>query len=80
MKKVYVVQTLVEDIDSNSCSVEVFTNLPAAQKFADEEIDNYAEECDGSVVARENLCYQMNSGDTWVTIEIVEKEVHDYEI
>ena len=74
--KVFVAQTLVEDIDSNSCSVELFSTLDGAKKWADEEIDNYAEECNGSVVERADLLYQMNSGDTWVTIEIVEKEIH----
>ena len=76
MKKVYVAQILVEDIHSNTCSVELFSDLDDAKKWADEEIDIYGEECDGSVIERADLLYQMNSGDIWVTIEIVEKEIH----
>jgi len=74
--KIFVAKILVEDIDSNSCSVELFPTLEGAKKFADEEIDNYAEECEGSVIERADLLYQMNSGDTWVTITIEEKELN----
>lgn len=74
--KVFVVKTLVEDIDSNSCSVELFHNLDNAKKFADEEIDSIAEEYNGNVAERADLLYQMNSGDLWVTITIEEKEIN----
>ena len=73
--KVFVVKTLVEDIDSNNCSVELFHNLDNAKKFADEEIDSIAEEYEGNVSERADLFYQMNSGDLWVTITIEEKEI-----
>jgi hypothetical protein len=76
MKKVYVAKILVEDIDSNSCSVELFSELDTAKKWADEEIDVYAEDYNGSVTERADLYYAMKSGDTYVTIEIEEKEIH----
>lgn len=74
--KIYVVQILVEDIDSNSCSVEVFKNLKDAQRYANDEIDSYAMDYDGDVTERSNLYYTMESGDTYVTISIEEKEIN----
>lgn len=74
--KVFVAKTLVEDIDSNSCSVEVFGKLSDAKKFADEEIDSIAEEYNGNVTERADFYYAMNSGDTYVTISIEEKEIN----
>lgn len=74
--KIYVVQILVEDIDSNTCSVEVFKNLKDAQRYANDEIDNYAMDYDGNVIERAFLNYTMESGDTYVTISIEEKEIN----
>lgn len=73
---VYVVKTLVESIDSNSCSVDLFTNEADAIKFADKEIDDYAMDYDdGAVMERSPHHYLMQSGDVYVTIEIEEHEL-----
>ena len=74
--KVFVVKTLVEDIDSNTCNVEVFNTLNDAQKFANDDIDNLAEEFGGNVTERADTYFSAQSGDTYITIEIEEKEIH----
>jgi len=73
--KVFVVKILVEDIDLNSCSVKVFSNFEAASKYANDEIDTYGEEYDGNVTERASHHLTMNSGDTYVTIDIEEQDV-----
>lgn len=75
--KVFVAKTLVESIDSNSCSVNLFTNEADAIKFADKEIDDYAMDYDdGAVMERSPHYYLMQSGDVYVTIEIEEHEIN----
>lgn len=76
--KVYVAKTLVEYVDSNSCSVEVFENLADARKWASKEIDDYAADFTDAEVhkADDYDFYRMSSGDSYVTIEIVETEIH----
>ena len=76
MKKIYIAKVLIEDIDLNSCSVEVFPTLDGARKWADKEIDSYASEYDGSVTERADNYYVMKSGDTYVSIEVEEKEIN----
>ena len=74
--KVYVTKTLVEGIDNNSCSVNLFKTLEEAQKFADEEIDLYAQDYDNGIVTeRSPKYYVMNAGDVYVTIEVEEHEL-----
>lgn len=74
---VYVAQTLIEDIDLNSCSVEVFTDRDAARKWANEEIGVLAMDMDGTVTkgGKDYDYYAAESGDRYVTIEIVERIV-----
>lgn len=73
--KVFVAKTLVESIDLNSCSVEVFDSLEKAQKYSKAEIASYAEEYEGEVIEECPTYFAMQSGDQYVTIEIVEKEI-----
>lgn len=73
--KVFVAQILVEQIDLNSCSSEVFSTVEAARKWADNEIDNLAMEMGVDVVERAADYYAASGGDEYVTISIVEKEV-----
>lgn len=74
--KVYVTKTLVEDVDCNSCSVEVFETLADARKWANEEIHSYADDYPNAEVETADDWYRMTSGDTYVTIEIAETEIH----
>lgn len=74
--KVYVAKTLIEYVDYNSCSVEVFENLADARKWADKEIDGYAADFTDAEVQKVDDWYRMSSGDSYVTIEIVETEIH----
>ena len=77
MKKIYIAKVLVEDIDCNSCSVEVFPTQDDAKTWAKEEIQIYADEYDGDVKPSEDqLHFGMESGDTYVTIDIEEKEIN----
>lgn len=69
---VYVAKTLTEDVNLNSCSVEVFTDRDDANKWADEEIDCLAMDMGGAVTERGKDYYAAESGDCYVTIEIVE--------
>ena len=73
--KVFVAKILVEDIDYNSCSVHLFKTLEEAQRFADGEIDDYAQDYDGNVTERASHYYEMAAGDTYVTIKIEEHEL-----
>lgn len=74
--KVYVAKTLVEYVDCNSCSVKVFENLADARKWASKEIDDYAADFRDAEVHKADDYYRMSSGDSYVTIEIVETEIH----
>lgn len=75
--KVYVAKTLVEYVDCNSCSVEVFENLADARKWANKKINDYAADfIDTAEVHKADDWYRMSSGDSYVTIEIVETEIH----
>lgn len=74
--KVYVAKTLVEYVDCNSCSVEVFENLADARKWASKEIDDYAADFIDAEVHKADDYYSMSSGDSYVTIEIAETEIH----
>ena len=60
----------------NSCSVEVFENLADARKWASKEIDGYAADFTDAEVQKVDDWYRMSSGDSYVTIEIVETEIH----
>lgn len=70
--KLYVAKTLVEGIDSNSCSVQIFKDFESASKWADEEIDLYGQDYNGNVTERSPKYYAMNAGDVYVTIEVEE--------
>jgi len=75
--KVFVVKILVEDIDCNSCSVEVFPTQDEAKTWAKEEIQTYADEYKGEVKPSvDKLHFFMESGDTYVTIDVEEKELN----
>lgn len=74
--KVYVAKTLVEYVDCNSCSVDVFENLADARKWASKEIDDYAADFIDAEVHKADDYYRMSSGDSYVTIEIAETEIH----
>ena len=74
--KVYVAKTLVEYVDYNSCSVEVFENLADARKWASKEIDDFATDFADAEVEKADDWYRMSSEDSYVTIEITETEIH----
>ena len=74
--KVYVAKTLVEYVDYNACSAEVFENLADARKWANEEIDDFATDFADAEVEKADDWYRMSSGDSYVTIEITETEIH----
>lgn len=74
--KVYVAKILVEYMDYNSCWVEVFENLADARKWASEEVDGYAADFTDAEVQKVDDWYRMSCEDSYVTIEIVETEIH----
>lgn len=74
-RKIYTAKTLVENIDLNSCSVEVFENRESAIEWSSKEIDSYAEDYSDAEVIKEDGFYRMMSGDTYVTIEVEEKNI-----
>lgn len=73
--KVFVAKVLVEGVDLNSCSVEVFDSFEKAREYAESEIHLYAEDYEGEVVEDYSHRVLMQSGDTYVEIEIVETEI-----
>lgn len=74
--KVYIAKTLIEGIDLNSCSVEVFETREGANDWASDDIDLYLDGYEDAEVIKENDFYQMKSGDVCVTIEIEEKDIY----
>ena len=66
---------MVEGIDLNSCSVEVFESRDSANEWSSKEIDSYAEDYSAPEVIKEEGFYRMMSGDTYVTIEVEEKNI-----
>ena len=50
--EVYVVEVLVEDIDSNSVSTEVFVDRDLARAFAETEIDADAKDYENAEVEK----------------------------
>ena len=74
-RKIYIAKTLVEDIDLNSCSVEVFESRDSANEWSSKKIDSYVEDYSDPEVIKEEGFYRMMSGDTYVTIEVEEKSI-----
>ena len=74
-RKIYIAKTLVEDIDLNNCSVEVFESRDSANEWSSKKIDSYAEDYSDPEVIKEEGFYRMMSGDTYVTIEVEEKSI-----
>lgn len=74
--KVYIAKTLIEGIDLNSCSVEVFETREGANDWASDDLDIYLDGYEDAEVIKENDFYQMKSGDVCVTIEIEEKDIY----
>ena len=74
-RKIYITKTLVEDINLNSCLVEVFESRKSANEWSSKKIDSYAENYSDSEVIKEEGFYRMMSGDTYVTIEVEEKSI-----
>ena len=75
MKKVYIAKVLVEGIDNNSCSVEVFETNEGANDWASDEIDIDADGYEDAEIMKEKDFYRMTSSDVYVTIEIEEKNI-----
>lgn len=75
--EVYVVEVLVEDIDSNSVSTEVFVDRDLARAFAATEIDAYAKDYENAKVEKNMDYYTMHTGDTNVTARVLPKELID---
>ena len=74
-RKIYTAKTLIEDIDLNSCSVEVFESRDSANEWSSKKIDSYAENYSDPEMIKEEDFYRMMSGDTYVTIEVEEKSI-----
>lgn len=75
--EVYVVEVLVEDIDSNSVSTEVFVDRDLARAFAESEIDAYARDYENAEVEKTSDYYTMHTGDTYVTAKVLPKVLVD---
>lgn len=75
--EVYVVEVLVEDIDSNSVSTEVFVDRDLARAFAESEIDAYARDYENAEVEKTSDYYMMHTGDTYVTAKVLPKVLVD---
>lgn len=77
MEEVYVAKVLIENIDYNSCEVEVFDDIKTARKWAKAEINRYANEYEGFIDNTTTANYfRMDSGDECITIEIVKSKIN----
>lgn len=80
--KIYIAKTLCETPDGNYCLTEVFRTRSAANEWASRKIDEIAEGYTDTQVEKNedfyrmwNNFYEMFGTDTYITIEIEEKEL-----
>lgn len=73
--KIFVVKTLTEDIDINSCDVELFTTEDAAQQYAKDLVEKYVRDNEGFILDNYPNHLMAQSGGSYITVDV---EPHDF--